>query len=155
MLAVTTDTAPYAGLVVAGNVGSMAGGQSEIPGDAEVLAISRTQQGAAVVLSVAGELDVLTGSLLRRALSDSLSDPAAGAVIADLTQVTFMSSTGIAVLVDAHWEAGRRSKPLRVVVGPTTQISRVLQTTGTQHLLKVYPDLDTALRADQSTGGKT
>jgi anti-anti-sigma factor len=147
--------ATYAVVVVVGNVEPMAGGQSDTPGDAEVLAISRTQHGAAVVLSVAGELDVLTGSLLRRALSESLSDPATGAVIVDLTPVTFMSSTGIAVLVDAHWEAGRQNTPLQVVVDYTTQIGRVLQTTGIQHLLDAYPDLDTALRADRSTGEKT
>jgi anti-sigma B factor antagonist len=125
----------------------MTGGENDTPGDAEVLAISRTQHGAAVVLSVAGELDVLTGSLLRRALSESLSDPAAELVIVDLTQVTFMSSTGIAVLVDANWEAEQRSKPLRVVVDHTTQVVRVLQTTGIQDLLDDYPDLDTALHA--------
>lgn len=128
----------------------MAGGQDDTTddttGDAEVLEISRTQHGDAVVLSVAGELDVLTGSLLRRALSESLSDPAAGPVILDLTQVTFMSSTGIAVLVDAKWEADQRSKPLRVVVDHATQVFRALRTTGTQELLAGYPDLDTALR---------
>jgi len=133
----------------------MTGGQDETLDDADVLAISRTQHGAAVVLSVAGELDVSSGSVLRRSLSESLSDPATGPVIVDLTQVTFMSSTGVAVLVDASWEAGRRSKPFRVVVDPITQVGRVLQTTGTQGLLGVCPDLDTALRADRSAGERT
>jgi len=128
----------------------MAGGQDGVSDDAEVLGISRTQHGDAVVLSVAGELDVLTGSLLRRELSESLSNSAAGPVIIDLTQVTFMSSTGIAVLVDAQWEADQRSKLLRVVVHPTSQVFRTLQTTDTQDLLARYPDLDTALSADQS-----
>lgn len=128
----------------------MAGGQDGTPGDAEVLEISRTRHGDAVVLSAVGELDVSTGSQLRRALSESLSDPATGPVIVDLTQVTFMSSTGIAVLVDAKWEADQRRKPLRVVVDHTTQIFRVLQTTGTHDLLAGYPGLDAALRAEPS-----
>ncbi|MGH3874818.1 MAG: STAS domain-containing protein [Pseudonocardiaceae bacterium] len=130
----------------------MTDGQDGTQGDAEVLEVTRTQRGTAVVLSVTGELDVLTGSLLRRALSESLSDPADEPVIVDLTQVTFMSSTGIAVLADANWEADQRSKPLRIVVDPTTQIMRVFYTTGIQDLLAHYPDLDSALGADQSAG---
>jgi anti-sigma B factor antagonist len=128
----------------------MAGGQDETPGDAELLEISRTQHGATVVLSIAGELDVVTGSLLRRALSESFGDPAVGAVVVDLSRVTFMSSTGIAALVDAQWEADRQNKSLRLVVDHTTQVFRVLQTTGTGQMLTDYPDLETALRADVS-----
>jgi anti-anti-sigma factor len=139
---------------VVGSVDHMAGGQDETLGDVEVLEINRTQHGTAVVLRVVGELDVLTGSLLRRALSDSLSDPATGVVIVDLTQVTFMSSTGIAVLVDAQWEAEQQSKPLRVVIDHTTQVFRVLQTTGIQDLLADYPDLETALRSAREDAGQ-
>jgi anti-anti-sigma factor len=58
-------------------------------------------------------------------------------VTADLRPVTFMSSTGIAVLVDAHWEAGQRGKELRVLVGDNHAVLQPLRMTGVDQVLHI------------------
>ena len=50
-----------------------------------------------MVVTVAGELDMMTAPKLRECLMDT-----AGNVVVDLLSVSFLDSSGIAVLVDAH-----------------------------------------------------
>lgn len=100
----------------------------------------------AVVLAAAGEVDLATGPRLRAALAELLEKPDAVPVIADLTDVTFLGSTGIAVLVDAHWQAAQLDIPLKIIVSADGLVLRTLRTSGVDHLLSVHHDLDTALR---------
>lgn len=92
------------------------------------------------VLSVSGEIDVATGTKLRAALADRVADPAIRRVVADLTAVTFMSSTGIAVLVDAHSEASRAGKSLVLLTGQNRAVLHPLQISGVDRLLNLDPD---------------
>jgi anti-sigma B factor antagonist len=114
-------------------------------GDAELLTIRRSGHGNALVLTVTGELDVATGPRLRAMLADALAEQATERVVVDLTRVTFMGSTGIAVLVDASWEADQRGRTLRVVTGSAPAVVRPLTATGVDSLLATHPDLDSAL----------
>ena len=60
------------------------------------------RDGRAPVVWVSGELDVATSSVLRKCLQD-LGDRA---VVLDLTEVTFLDSSALAVLVWKHKDAG-------------------------------------------------
>ena len=104
-----------------------------------------THRDEAVVLAVAGEIDIATGTRLRSALSEVLEEPGARVVVLDLTDVSYMASTGIAVLMDARWSAEQRAKSLRVVVGAAPVVGRLLRTTGADKALIIYPDVAAAL----------
>ncbi|NMI00349.1 STAS domain-containing protein [Pseudonocardia acidicola] len=91
---------------------------------------------------VRGEVDISTEDVLRTAVERALATQPA--VIVDLTEVTFLASAGVRVLLDA----GERSRPdqfLAVVTGPATQT--VVRLCGLADLAFCFPDLDTAAAA--------
>jgi anti-sigma B factor antagonist len=114
-----------------------------------LLRITSVDTGAAVVVTAAGEIDVATGPRLRADLSEALDNPDAVPVVLDLTEVTFLSSTGIAVLVDAHWQALQLHIPFHVVVAAEYPVHRTLRSAGVDHHLTLHHDVDVALRAVQ------
>lgn len=86
----------------------------------------------AYVVSCSGELDMATGPELRDAL-DAVSD---SDLIADLSGLTFIDSTGISILLGTlrkAEEAGRRL----VVVCPPGAPRRVFELTGLQDVLLI------------------
>lgn len=71
-----------------------------------------------MVLTVEGDVDVATASVLRRAVDEALAEAGPRPLVIDLTGVTFLASRGLSTLVEAHREASA-SSPLRVVVDHT------------------------------------
>lgn len=65
-------------------------------------------------IGIAGELDINGTDPLRQALRSAL-DGGAGRVLIDLSQTTFIDSTGIALLLHAERDAHAAERPLRVV----------------------------------------
>jgi anti-sigma B factor antagonist len=55
----------------------------------------------AVVVSLAGELDLYNAEEVRRALLDTLAD-GADVLVVDLSEVTFIDSTALGVLIEAR-----------------------------------------------------
>ena len=100
----------------------------------------------AAVLRVGGELDLLTVPDLQARVYEAIG-ATSGAVIADLTEVQFLSSTGLNLLLGLQSDLAARGRPLRLVVGGTKAVSRPLLITGLDRLLELPPDLDTALAA--------
>lgn len=115
--------------------------------DKGLLRITQGDAGKAVVLAVDGEIDLATGSRLRAALADLLERAEPVPVIVDLTDVRFLGSTGIAVLADAHWQAGQLGIPLTIVATPNGPVERTLRAAGLHHYLGLHHDLDAALHA--------
>lgn len=104
-------------------------------------------QGKTVVLAVTGELDMLTAPRLEEATHQTLEN-SPQALILDLTNVTFLSSAGISVLVSAHKHAGDRTDIL--IVASETATLRPLQLMGLDHDLTLYDTRDEALAAAPS-----
>ncbi|HEX4252584.1 MAG TPA: STAS domain-containing protein [Pseudonocardia sp.] len=111
-----------------------------------LLRITPVDAGGAVVVAAAGEVDLATGPKLRTAVAELLERPEPVPVVVDLTSVTFLGSTGIAVLVDAHWQAAQLHVPLKIVVAPDGPAHRTLRTTGVDHHLSLHHDVGAALR---------
>lgn len=65
------------------------------------------------------------------------------ALVVDLSNVNFMSSYGIRVLLRAAKIAKSKNARL-VIVCPDTAVCKVLQTAGTSDVIPVYPTLATA-----------
>lgn len=126
---------------------SISSGRMTDERDGPLFTLSTDRHGSVVVLVAAGEIDVSTGPQLRAVLADALGEPGVDAVVVDASDVTFMGSTAIAVLVDANWEAGQRGKDLRLVVGGTRAVMHPLEAAGVASLFAEYPDVQGALNA--------
>jgi len=87
-------------------------------------------------LRVSGELDLeVTSSLLDSILSAGAASNN-GRVVVDLSQVTFIDSSGLAALVAAHRQLASRSQQL-VVADPAPGVSRVFSLAGVDQILAI------------------
>lgn len=111
------------------------------------MAIHRDRLGHAVVVTVSGDVDALTAPRLRHELDQAFADVGTGAVVVDLTDVTFLASRGLSTLVDAHREASALV-PLRVVVDHTRPVIRPLQVTGLADVLTLFNYVEEALQGE-------
>ena len=104
--------------------------------------VSPRRDGDALVLHVAGDLDVLTAPTLMTHLDVALSGGTA-LLIVDLLDVTFLSSAGISVLVETHRLTEPAGVSLRVVAeGPAT--SRPMRLMCVDQIIDLYPTLEDA-----------
>lgn len=103
-------------------------------------------QREALVVTVSGEIDVLTVDRLRAAVAagfDQLPDRAA--LVIDLTDVTFLGSAGLQALVEATRAARRRREPLSIVVDHARPVIRPIELAGLDDVLALFHTLDQAL----------
>ncbi|MEU3342221.1 STAS domain-containing protein [Streptomyces sp. NPDC006668] len=103
------------------------------------LSVVSTHADGILVLSLAGEIDHDTGPILRQALSDA--DPR---IVVDLSQVTFMDSTGINILIAAHNALAQAGGWLRLAA-PTRTVLRTLQIVGVDAVIDCRETLRQAL----------
>ena len=96
------------------------------------------------VVAVSGVVDMLTSPQLETAINNALEQQPAGVVI-DFTDVEFLASAGMGVLVAAHDKAGSEVAISVVADGPAT--SRPLKLVGIADIVAMYPNLDEALAA--------
>jgi anti-sigma B factor antagonist len=97
-----------------------------------------------VVLSVCDAVDMLSAPQLTEAIRDALGKAPAGLIV-DLTEVDFLASIGMSVLVAAQQEADAMSVRFGIVAeGAAT--SRPIKVLGVDGILALYPTLDDALR---------
>lgn len=120
------------------------GGHHGSTGDGVHVSVHRDPAQRSALVTVTGEIDVLTGTRLRAALGEELTEPGIKHVAVDLRPVTLMTSTGIAALLDAQSEAKQGGKSLTIAVGDNRAVLRPLQVTGVESLLNLRPDPPTA-----------
>jgi anti-sigma B factor antagonist len=96
----------------------------------------------ASVLHVVGEIDTLTAPLLRAQLDGQIAG--VPLLVLDLSEVTFLGSAGLAVLVAAKDEAETRDHRLRIVPGSRIVV-RALQATGLLGIFDIADDVPQAL----------
>lgn len=106
--------------------------------------ISEEWTGRTVVIHASGVLDMLTAPQLEASIAASAQkDPFA--LIIDLTDVDFLASAGMGVLVAARDQAQGNYKFGVVASGPAT--SRPLKLVGLAELVGLHSTLDEALAA--------
>jgi anti-anti-sigma factor len=112
--------------------------------------IHQSWQDWLVVLSVDGEVDIVTAPHLGRAICEALEKSATTLVI-DLTGVTFLASVGMSVLVAAQEAADAMAVRFAVVAdGVVTR--RPIRLLGLDAVLALHPTRDDALRALRREG---
>ena len=109
----------------------------------ELFQVKVREQAGASVVSAEGEVDVSPAPALRQRLYEL---PESAKVVVDLSEVTFLDSTGLGVLVAAlkRVRESDAGGDLRLVV-TRPQVSKVLEVTGLSTVFSVFPSLDEAL----------
>jgi len=113
--------------------GPNGGGQlSETPFSCQVI-----RESGCVVASMHGELDLASSAELQRQLLDALAQYDEPLVL-DLADVSFLDSSGLAVLYRAQQEAEARGIPMLLRAVPP-HAHRVLEVTGMTSLFELEP----------------
>lgn len=113
---------------------------SEVPG--LTVGVARPGDGHAVVAAV-GELDFAGAAKLHPILLDAV---AFSATVLDLRACTFCDSSGLRTILEAARQAEQRGGSFCLAgVGPS--VARVLELAGVDAFLRVFPNVETALKA--------
>lgn len=120
----------------------------------ELTLTTRTDAEAVVVIA-SGEIDLYTSTLLRSQLWRTIEETAANLVVLDASNIVFISSGGLAVLVTAAQLAEQCRKRFRVITGDQRVIPRALHIAGLDRLVTTYATYSKVLSADPRPTGET
>jgi anti-anti-sigma factor len=97
------------------------------------------------LLEVSGEIDIASASRLMSGLNEAVGD-CDKPVVVDLSDVDFMDSTGLALLLNAHRRLARRDQGFAIVCGggPVRRVFEITDMVGT---LNVQADREAAMSA--------
>jgi anti-anti-sigma factor len=101
--------------------------------------------GGAAGVTLRGEIDIAAAGELEAALDAAIRE-SAGAFVIDLTEVEFLDSSGLSVLMRSRALLGREDRPFAVVC-PPGGVRRLLDLTGTTDLLILYETREDAAAA--------
>ena len=103
------------------------------------------QNGDAVVIRLAGELDLYNAHEVREALLEqSVSAPER--LVVDLSGVTFVDSTALGVLIEARTKLPNRRAFL--IAAPRVEARRALEVSGLDRHFDLHETVDAALDAE-------
>ena len=106
------------------------------------LAVKRSRIDGYELLSVEGELDIATAPRMIAAINEAMAEMAAPLVV-DLSEVVFMDSTGLALLMNARRRVMRLGQGFAIVC-PGGPIARVFEIADMVDSLRVCPDRESA-----------
>jgi anti-anti-sigma factor len=106
--------------------------------------VSERWVGRVVVIATSGVVDMITAPQLEEGIKAALAKTPEG-IIVDLTEVEFLASAGMGILVAAHDEAPEGIGIHIVAEGPAT--SRPLKLVGIADIVPLHATLDEALAA--------
>ena len=92
------------------------------------LSINRRDEAGGVLLALSGELDVVSAPVLEQRLREALAEPGAHVTL-DLSDLEFVDSAGVSVLIKAKQDAESRGSTL-VLARATAQVHRVFALVG-------------------------
>lgn len=100
------------------------------------------------VVTAAGEIDVATASDLDQNLRVPIEDGRVHLVL-DLTQVTFLDSSGLSVLVGCRNLVQKAGGTIRLVI-THPNVRKVLEITALDRVFSIYESLELALSANSA-----
>src|ERR1700733_3833435 len=101
------------------------------------------------VFSVGGEIDLESAPVLRKFLLPVLEHQT-GPVVMDLSEVAFMDSTGVHVLVDTHRRLELQNRRFAIVCREGGQVHRLLAVVGLLDVLSVHRSRESAVNGDDN-----
>jgi anti-anti-sigma factor len=102
------------------------------------------------VIVLPADIDVTNADQVGAELMQALEAGAAMLVV-DMTETVFCDSSGVQMLLRAHRRATAAGTELRVATS-NRSVRRVLELTGTDRVIDMYPDLSTAMNRAAETG---
>ena len=112
----------------------------------ELARLSFETEGEVELAHVAGEVDASNVDQLTQQLLDAVSNNVRGLVI-DLTQTSYIDSSGISLIFDAAARMKNRRQHLRLVVTPKSFVGEVLAAVSMSDSVPIDAEVDSALRA--------
>jgi anti-sigma B factor antagonist len=112
---------------------------------AEFTATSETLDAARGLVSLRGEVDIYTAPRLKERLVELLDAGVTGVVV-DLTEVTFIDSTALGVLIGGVRRLHEVDGRMALVVA-TRPVERVLTLTGLDRVFTIHATRDAAVAA--------
>jgi anti-sigma B factor antagonist len=109
--------------------------------------------GQVAVVTLPREIDITNADEIRERLLSAASQ-GASILVADLSQTTFCDSAGVTALVRAFRRANENGTKFRLVT-TSPSVLRVLEITGVDRLIDVYPTISEALGSPKSGGGSS
>jgi len=103
---------------------------------------TEAQVDGATVVTAVGAVDMLTAPQLQDVMTAALGRKPAGLIL-DMTQVEFLGSAGMQVLMATRKQLGPETRFAVVADGPAT--SRPLKITGIADFIELFSTLDVAL----------
>lgn len=103
---------------------------------------SITEQAGRTVVALSGEIDMEEAPKVRRVLLDSMKQKRD--ILVDLSQVTYIDSSGIASLIEGL-QAARKQKNDLALVSVSQRARRVLELARLDKVFTIHADLATAL----------
>jgi anti-anti-sigma factor len=110
----------------------------------ELAKLSLETEGDVELARVAGEVDASNVDELSRRLLDAVSNKARALVI-DLTETSYIDSSGISLIFDAAARLRNRRQELRLVVPPQSFVGEVLAAVSMEESVPIDPDLPGAM----------
>lgn len=102
------------------------------------------KQGDACVVKLGGELDLYNAPQVREALTDACGD-SSERVVVDLSEVEFIDSTALGVLIEARTRLDNRRAFL--LAAPGLETRRALEISGLDRHFRVHTSVSEALLA--------
>jgi anti-sigma B factor antagonist len=112
-------------------------------GSSDLLHLAVYRGDRASVVAAVGEVDLHTEPLLTSRVNEELGR-CPKALVLDLSRVSFLDSSGLAVLVQIRDRAGEHAVPLRLV-SDSQAVIRPLVAAGMETMFDILADRDTAL----------
>ncbi len=106
------------------------------------LTVNEQETGVGPVIAVIGELDLTTVGQLRDVLLQHVDQKKGERVVVDLTQVEFIDSAGLALLVEARKRLASESRTLFLVITQSKQPERVLRLVRFDTIMKLVYRID-------------
>lgn len=105
-----------------------------------------SERGDVVIAAFDGEIDSSNAAELRLALSERLP-ASATALLLDLSNVTYLDSSGIQLLFDLGRRLAARRQSIRLVVPSDAPMRRVLELCAVESIAPMHTDVDEAFIA--------
>ena len=97
-----------------------------------------------LVFALRGEFDMAHSDTVRKAAMTAVASDSYRRLVFDLTRVSFMDSSGIHVLVEAHRKLEAAGGEVRVI-NTSPNLARIFELTGLDRVLTIVPDKASAL----------
>jgi stage II sporulation protein AA (anti-sigma F factor antagonist) len=108
------------------------------------LLIAANKENDTIVAQIGGELDHHTAALVKNKLDDMLNDQNIKNIIIDVSNLSFMDSSGIGLFIGRYKTVSFRGGQL-AVTGIKTNLHKVFEVSGLYRIVRAYDTVPEAL----------